>query len=492
MFNKLKLFYKNHQKTIWIASIAILYTIFLIVLTFFHENWRDEAQAWLICRDLSFIDMIKQLNVEGHPILWYLILFPFTKLGFPYHTINIISAILVGSSIFVILKKAPFHPIVKILIMLSIPFLYQHSVIARNYALIPLIVSLLAIYYPQKNNHPFIYTTFLILLFNTHSLMLGLGIFLLLEWIYELIFSKKKENSKKVIIGILFTILVLALVISFYKYSSSHNSYYRPFHLNVIKLSSIFQQGFNSLHYFSNNYNPLWYKSITAITILLSIIFIFIFLAIQNKKQAIIFSGSIICQWAIYTCIIQASPHRVMTIVYIVLFSCWVGLSEKKTKSKYLNIAITTLLIIFFGTLSYLSIHRVRLEITHKYSTGQEIAKYIKSNLTEDYELIGTLDFKVSAILPYLNHQKAWNPTTKQYYSFINWNWERTQTLTPPQLLNNIEQKFLHHKNVYYIYSGGENEEFKNYLIQNKKIKILYKTKNSTSGEIYELYQLFL
>ena len=49
-----------------------------------HENWRDEAQAWLLARDLSIPELFEQMSYEGHPCLWHLLLMPLVRLGLPY------------------------------------------------------------------------------------------------------------------------------------------------------------------------------------------------------------------------------------------------------------------------------------------------------------------------------------------------------------------------------------------------------------------------
>ena len=64
--------------------IFTIYLTFTFIVMINHEAWSDEAQAWLLVRDLDFFSLLKQLAIEGHPSLWYLILFPFVKLGFPY------------------------------------------------------------------------------------------------------------------------------------------------------------------------------------------------------------------------------------------------------------------------------------------------------------------------------------------------------------------------------------------------------------------------
>jgi hypothetical protein len=58
---------------------------------FYHEPWRDEAQAWLISRDLPILSIFRQMNYEGTPALWHIILVPFAKFGAPYIIENLIS-----------------------------------------------------------------------------------------------------------------------------------------------------------------------------------------------------------------------------------------------------------------------------------------------------------------------------------------------------------------------------------------------------------------
>ena len=42
--------------------------------SFYHEPWSDEAQAWLIARDLSIPQILRIMTYEGSPPLWHLLL----------------------------------------------------------------------------------------------------------------------------------------------------------------------------------------------------------------------------------------------------------------------------------------------------------------------------------------------------------------------------------------------------------------------------------
>lgn len=100
--------------------ITIIYAVITFIITIiFHEKWRDEAQAWLLARDLNINDLINQMSYEGHPPLWHLILMPFAKLGFPYITESIISWAIMCITTWLILTKSPFKKVTQILILAS-------------------------------------------------------------------------------------------------------------------------------------------------------------------------------------------------------------------------------------------------------------------------------------------------------------------------------------------------------------------------------------
>ena len=55
-----------------------------LFLLLHHEAWRDEAQAWMIGRNYSVTEILKDLQNEGHPALWFLCIKIVTFFGLPY------------------------------------------------------------------------------------------------------------------------------------------------------------------------------------------------------------------------------------------------------------------------------------------------------------------------------------------------------------------------------------------------------------------------
>ena len=74
-----------------VIIIFSVYVLFNGVLLWYHEPWRDEANVWLMARDLSPLQLLREIKYQGHPCLWYFLVMPFAKFGLPFRTIGMIS-----------------------------------------------------------------------------------------------------------------------------------------------------------------------------------------------------------------------------------------------------------------------------------------------------------------------------------------------------------------------------------------------------------------
>ena len=211
---------KKNKKNILNMVLIFCYAIISFIIVIHHEQWRDEAQQWLIVRDLNFGQIIAQIKYEGHFLLWYMILFPFVKLGFPYITANIISWAICVIAVSIIILKAPFKTWIKILFILTVPMIYMYPAISRCYCLIPLAISLVALAYKNRKTKPMLYILSIVLLLNTHVIMLGLvGILLLLFFIEQvkdiknMTLKEKRKFILSLIIGFILSILSILPIV---------------------------------------------------------------------------------------------------------------------------------------------------------------------------------------------------------------------------------------------------------------------------------------
>jgi hypothetical protein len=153
---------KRGDFAVWLA-----YIIMLAVTVPWHEPWNDEAQAWLLARDLSLPQLLLHaLHYESHPPLWYLILWIPTHLHIGYFIFCWISAAIAAAGIYILLRLSPFPFYLRAILPFSFYLAYQYSVVARSYALFPLLSFLAAHAYRQEKPRPILLAIYLGLLAN--------------------------------------------------------------------------------------------------------------------------------------------------------------------------------------------------------------------------------------------------------------------------------------------------------------------------------------
>ena len=178
------------------AGMLTVFAVLTLVGAILHEPRLDETQAWCLVRDNDIGGIYAALQYEGHPPLWYMVLFPFVKAGLPPEVLPFISWAFTFASACLVVKKAPFGNITKLLILLSGGFIYHIAVTSRIYCVILLVLCLLTVLYPKRKEHPLLFGLLTGLLAMSHIIMCGLvgiiGIYMLID-----LFRDWRKNSIK-------------------------------------------------------------------------------------------------------------------------------------------------------------------------------------------------------------------------------------------------------------------------------------------------------
>ena len=152
-----------------------------------YDPWRDVSQAWCIVRDLSIPKIFAQLRYEGHPFLWYALLWPLAKLGLPFESILVLSTALMVGAAAVLVRFAPLPWYAKAACLFSVPFIYYLPTVARSYALAGLLLILCAALYGTRHTRPLRYAAVLFLLCQVHVMLCGFVGFLMAQWALEML-----------------------------------------------------------------------------------------------------------------------------------------------------------------------------------------------------------------------------------------------------------------------------------------------------------------
>ncbi len=158
----------------------------------------DEAEAWQIARSVTLKTLfLETTHYEGHPPLWHLILMPLAKAGAPYElSLSLVSLAFMGTAVFLILWRAPFPRLVRLLLPFTYFFFYQYGVISRVYCVLTLAFVLLAIVYRSRNERPGRYVAALILMCVTLAYGLVIAGGLALVWLWEIGNAGSREPER--------------------------------------------------------------------------------------------------------------------------------------------------------------------------------------------------------------------------------------------------------------------------------------------------------
>lgn len=166
-------------------AVLAAYAATLCVALSRYLPWEDEGRAWTAARYFGLYDLVfHALRYEGHPPLWYLILFPLAKLHFPFVYINLISAGFGLAGIYVLLRYSPFPFYIRALLPFGFALAYEYAVVARSYCLFPLLGFLVAKEYRSTARKPVRMAILLALLANLslHGTIVACGFGLSYGW----------------------------------------------------------------------------------------------------------------------------------------------------------------------------------------------------------------------------------------------------------------------------------------------------------------------
>ena len=488
----------NKTKIIHILIFS-LYEIITFITIFHHEAWRDEAQAWLIARDLNIFEIISELKYEGHFLLWYLILLPFAKLGFPYITTNIISQIITSIAVWLILEKSPFKLYEKILIIFSYPMIYLYPVVSGCYCLIPLAISLIAIFYKERKQKPIRYILSIVLLANTHTIMLGMVGVLLIEYYGEQFLSRKKnskEENKKIIMSFVLVctlLLITALpLLNCSEASVFSNLDSRVNNFNIEELlTNLVTMFYNNYMVYLNNYIIIF---AIGIALLLSITIAASYYTKEFLKITIILMWELL----LYCFVCGLSEQLCATIIFIIVFYIWITIGNIKDKKdipdKFNRLLKYSMMLLVILNISQ-GISSIYLDFKYDYSSAYKVANYIDENIEEgSLILTGNMPECSSSVIPYLNKNvRFYYAQTSKEFTFNHYD---------KSMYYKLEDDFLDNLNIdsnqrtYYIFSkyvtsSRDNiDEIVENLVKNGKLEIIYETYGSIKDEDYILYKI--
>jgi hypothetical protein len=174
-----------------LSSVAFVATLCLFLLLgligiLHHEMWRDELEIWLLARDSGSVrELFENIGTQGHPSLWYLLVFVLTSFTANPLSMQLMSLAIGAANAALFLRFAPFGPWLKILFCFGYFSFYEYTIISRSYGLLLLLVfTFCSLFERRRELHPWL-ALVLFLMAHTHIfgtiIAANLGLFLFVE-----------------------------------------------------------------------------------------------------------------------------------------------------------------------------------------------------------------------------------------------------------------------------------------------------------------------
>jgi hypothetical protein len=172
-------------------SRLLLYAAWLVLAVWFasrHIFWRDEVRAFtLALSGDNVVDMLRGVQGEGHPALWYLLLRGAHALVPVREVLPAVAVVAAAAAMAILAFRSPFRLSTLFLLMFGAAGLFEYAVNARNYGISLVFLFLVAHLYPRMRDRGIGIGLLLALLCNTNVPAVFLAASIMLFWLAELV-----------------------------------------------------------------------------------------------------------------------------------------------------------------------------------------------------------------------------------------------------------------------------------------------------------------
>ncbi len=418
-----------------------------------HEMWRDEIQAWLLARDsASVFELFANMKYEGHPALWHLCLMPLSRISASPVMMQVFHLLIAATTVFLFTRYAPFNKIQKFLFAFGYFALYEYAIVARNYAIGVLLITIFCVLYRERYKRFLWIGIVLILLAHTsvHALIvtIAIGFALMCEYLY--FYCRKEgeipENRRHIWIGFAFIGFgILTAVLQLKPPADTGFAVGWNFNFTVQRMNAITKiitqamlpsprasMGFwgshqlNSYEFFQSIRLPLCYfivlwcvirflKRPTALLAYLVatvglLAFFYVKYGGSIRHHGFLFFTFVLASWIYYDC-----PEIKLPFNRISELAQW----------SFGPVFTVILVVHFFG-----GITAIRMDIEHIFSNGKRTAEYIKAQGMQDMLMVGHSDPSVSTVVGYLEKDQIYYPRGRRFGSYVRWDKARTHSVS--------------------------------------------------------------
>ncbi len=379
------------------------YAIFVGMTALLHEPWADEAHSWLLGRDASLFELwTRLLHYEGTPGLWQTLLHILQRAGLPYAGLNVFSGLLGLAATALLIMFAPFPLAMRLVLPFTYYLFYQYAVVARSYALLPVLLFGCAMLFGKVERKIWLFTALVCLMaaVSIHGLALSVAI-----WVAaHIALSARWKNvdgaqKRHIFIGAVAYSATLALVVAF-AWPAKDVTFVR--HLNISFVHFLI----TSKDSFSEAFTGEWISSLAAVAI--SIPFLW-----RNKAlPVLVLAAGMLC---IVNGVIYSQVWHRGLLFLAWLFAMWIAANTAK-----LTWLAASALVAVIALHASWTVATVAYDWRYAYSGAKEAAQYIHAMHLEKTRIYA-VGYACTAVQPYFPANIFSNLNEGRRAAFWDW-----------------------------------------------------------------------
>ena len=393
--------------------LLLAYFLALSVAIGAHEMWRDELQAWDIATHAgSLKDLFRNIRYEGHPMLWFVLLWLLHFLTGQVVAMQLLNLLLGTFSISLLLFRSPFNRLEKLLITFGYYCFFEYGVLSRNYMIGILLIFWICSLWQKRRKIPWQLFGCLLLLCQTSIygmlIALAFGFTLWADWLLcirgEAISLKGKASFWSAALlfgaGVLFTVYLLRPPAD---YGYANEWLLQPDwpHLRLILAglgSAYLQLPSPTLHFWNNS---LISSEAALIAIALALVFLFSIALLAQRSAVLLYVlGTLLIFVFCYVKFGWAARH-LGHYWLVLLASFWLFKNEEKElgpiRQRFLHRSAKAggfIFLILLMLQCYSNGYATWADLRYPFSNQKAAARYIRKNYpgwpvcTQDYQAL--------------------------------------------------------------------------------------------------------
>ena len=411
-WNPFRLTAEGRSSPVAASVILALYVAGTLFVGLHHEPWRDEADSWLVVRDASIPTILSWTRNAGTPALWYLTLKPLVWAGLPYQSQQILHLLLAWAAAALLVFRAPFNWITKILILGSYYFAYEYAIIARSYVLTVLLLFLIAAWYPWRYERRMRYAIAIALLFNAN--VHGAVIAGILTLLYVLSIGVRRVPPFPV------AVMVTGALAAWAQLRTASDAAFP----NVVR----FIRSWTPMQAIDTAFFPgPWLRTTGTVSI---VILALVAWSLRKRVDALLFlflSIGALC--AIYALVWFGGYRHAGLILLVVIVAMWMAREVRVDPLTVTAALLLNLTLLLSGSFGFLM---ARADVKMAFSGSREMGEFIRANQLDRYEIAAHNVQQCEAVLPWVPGKRVWYPALGRSGTYMLWNNEEERGIRVP------------------------------------------------------------